>query len=87
MTTYSHDESSSQLSALIDAFDSLPIISRLEFVANILFDKFGSLDSEPVGSGEPRDWNSVLASEVLKGAIRVLRSHPTAAQLRTPELP
>jgi len=67
------------MKATIAALNNLPILARLEFVANLLFDHGGSRESSP------RDWHVVTATEVLDGVISVLKTQPQAAQLRRPE--
>jgi hypothetical protein len=62
--------SDSAIEATISAMDSLPVVARLEFVKNLIFDRGGSKDSAP------QDPGLVIASEVLRGVIGVLRKHP-----------
>ena len=65
---------------IVHALNDLPILARLEFVKNIIFDRGGSRDVAP------RDEMLVIATEVLRDVINVLRDHPTAAQLHKPNL-
>jgi hypothetical protein len=65
--------------AVKDAMDDLPILSRLEFVKNLIFDKGGNR------AGVPQDTVLVTACDVLDGVIDVLKKHPRAARLREPE--
>lgn len=67
------------MQATINALNNLPILARLEFVSNLLFDHGGSRESSP------RNWLVVTATEVLDGAITVPKTQPQAAQLRKPE--
>jgi hypothetical protein len=73
------DDVPETLDATISALNSLSILSRLQFVANLLFDNGGSRHSDP------KDWNVVLATEVLGDVIRVINTHPKVAELRRPK--
>jgi len=64
---------------IIDAFDGLPILCRLEFVKNVLLNSGGEKGSNPM------DPTLVVVAEILAGVVEVLEAHPTAAQLRSPE--
>jgi hypothetical protein len=59
--------------------DDLPILARLEFAANLVFDNGGLKDDAGRIPG------LVIAHEVITDVINVLAKHPSSAQLRTPE--
>ena len=61
------------------SLDDLPILARLEFVANLVFDNGGLKDDAGRIPG------LVIAHEVITDVINVLAKHPSAAQLRTPK--
>jgi hypothetical protein len=61
------------------ALNDLPILSRLEFAKNLLMGNGGDRHSLPQVPG------LVIAHEVITEVIAVLKKHPTAAQLRTPQ--
>ena len=65
--------------ATAKAMYDLTIISRLEFVRNLIFDKGGD------GNSIPQDATLVAATDILDGVIDVLIKHPRAARLRNPE--
>lgn len=67
------------LQSTLDAMRGLPILTRLEFAANLVFDRGGDRN------GEPRDWHAVLLNDVLCGVIGVLKTHPEAAELKRPD--
>ena len=62
----------------ISALNDLPIISRLEFAKNMIFDRGGDRHSIP------QDPVLIVVNDVLADVIKVLDKHPQAAQLRTP---
>ena len=64
---------------LITALDDLPILARLEFAKNLVFDRGGDKDNLP------QDPILVIATDVLTSVIDVLKKHPAAANLRAPE--
>jgi hypothetical protein len=64
---------------MADATDDLPILSRVEFAKNLIFDHGGDRNNLP------QDPILITAVEVLSGVIQVLRANPTAASLRSPE--
>ena len=69
----------SLLETSVEAFDNLPILTRLEFVRNLLVingGEFGSIPQDPV---------MVMAGEIVKGVIEVLAARPRTAKLRSPE--
>ncbi len=68
------------LQATINAINDIPIIARLQFAANLLFDRCGG-DRHSEGA----NWNSVIATEVVYSVIRDLEKHPQAANLRSPQ--
>ncbi len=59
-----------------EAFDDLPILSRLEFAKNVMFSRDGDKTAVPV------DPVSMIVTEVLSGVIDILKKHPAAAKLR-----
>lgn len=65
--------------AVVRAMNDLPILARLEFVKNIIFDRGGSRGQDP------QEEALIIAADVLGGIIKVLRANPAAAQLRSPE--
>jgi hypothetical protein len=65
---------------IVFAFDDLPIQARLEFVRNLLLNHGGERRSAPC------DPVLVVAAEVLRGVVRVLKDHPKVAQLRGPKI-
>jgi hypothetical protein len=60
------------------AMDNLPILARLEFAANLVFDAGGIKDTNITVP------ELVIAHDVIKDVIKILEANPTAAQLRTP---
>jgi hypothetical protein len=64
--------------AVVAAMNTLPILARLEFVKNIIFDRGGSRDSDP------QEEMLIIATEVLEGVIDILKKNQTVAQLETP---
>lgn len=62
---------------VVEAFWDLPIQFRLEFVKNLLLNNGGEKDSRP------NNPNLVVAAEVVKEVIEVLKAHPKAAALRS----
>ena len=58
------------------AMDDLPILARVEFVKNIIFDRGGSRDSYP------HDETLVIATDVLDGVVEILRKNRVVAQFR-----
>lgn len=77
-TTNSNDEPET-LKSTVYALSDLPILTRLEFAANLVFDRGGDRSSEP------RDWHAVLLNDVLRGVIGILKTHPEAAALERPD--
>jgi hypothetical protein len=67
------------IKSVVRSLDDLPILVRLEFARNIIFNRGGDETSEP------QDAVLVTATKILNGIIEVLRAHPQAAGLRTPE--
>jgi hypothetical protein len=67
------------LKATVYALNNLPILTRLEFAANLVFDRGGDR------SGLPVDWHAVLLNDILRGVIGVLKTHPEAAGLERPD--
>jgi hypothetical protein len=65
--------------ATINAMNDLPVIARLEFVRNIIFDRGGDKHSIP------QDSALITAKEVLDGVIKALRNNPTLSRLNAPE--
>lgn len=65
--------------AVVAAMNTLPILARLEFVKNIIFDRGGSRSSDP------QEEVLIIATEVLDGVIEVLKKNQTVAQLGTPK--
>jgi hypothetical protein len=65
--------------SVVRALDDLPLLARLEFVRNIILNRGGDEASTP------QDSVLVTATKVLNGTIEILRAHPQAAGLRTPE--
>ena len=68
------------LQPTIDALEGLSIIARLEFAANLLFDRVGG-DRTSI---DP-NWSAGVATETVRSVIDVLKAHPNAANLRAPE--
>jgi len=66
------------IAATIAALDDLPIISRLEFAKNLVFDNGGDRHRLP------QDPVLIVVNDTLADVIEVLKKHPPAAQLRTP---
>lgn len=62
---------------VVEAFWDLPIQFRLEFVKNLLLNNGGEKGSHP------NNPNLVVAAEVIKEVIEVLKAHPEAAALRS----
>lgn len=62
--------------SVVGAMDDLPILERLQFAKNLIFDKGGD------GASVPQDPTLVVATEVITGVIQVLKAHPRAAKLR-----
>lgn len=65
--------------ATISAINNLPVLERLEFAKNIIFDNGGDKHSIP------QDAALITANEVLDGVIKELRSKPTPPRLKAPE--
>jgi len=63
------------------AMNDLPILARLEFAANLVFDVGGIKDANITVP------ELVVAHGVLSDVIKILEENPSAAQLRTPKLP
>jgi hypothetical protein len=63
---------------LIQSFDDLPILARLEFVSNLICKKLGDSDDPS------RDKALAVADGVLNEVIRVLKTVPNIADLRGP---
>jgi hypothetical protein len=72
------DQQKELIAATIHALNDLPIISRLEFAKNLVFDKGGDRHNVP------QDPVLIVINSVLEDVIRVLEKHPQAAQLRSP---
>jgi hypothetical protein len=66
--------------AIVKAMDDLPILARLQFVKNIIFDRAANLDIP-----EQCEEVLIIAHNVLNGVVEVLEANPTSAQLRSPE--
>jgi len=79
MTAEENKATPKLLMATVDALNDLPILARLEFVKNVIFGSGGNKD------GLPQNPVLILAHDVLSDIIEVLKKHPTAAGLRTPE--
>ncbi len=75
MSTGDH-ENVGLLEATVSALDSLPILARLEFVKNLIFDRGGDKHCHS------KDLVLVAAATVLDGVITVLKKHPDSAGLR-----
>lgn len=80
MTQDAKNLQETQIKELIDAFSDLPILARLEFVANILLQREGDLEEDDA----PIDTNIAVAQRVLWGAIHILRTVPQVDDLRGP---
>jgi hypothetical protein len=65
------------LKEVISALDDLPIIARLEFARNLVCNRAGDEDDLSM------DPALMVAGEVISDVIRVLRTAPRVAQLRT----
>jgi hypothetical protein len=64
-----------------DCFLDVPLLAKLRFVSSLLMSNggyVGNTNCDPV---------QVAAAEILKGAIELLVSHPTAANLTYASLP
>jgi uncharacterized protein YehS (DUF1456 family) len=66
-----------QVAELAEAFDRLPLVERLHFVANMISRRIGGEDDQPYD-----DVNLVVAQEVLWSAIRLAASIPNVDQFR-----
>jgi uncharacterized protein YehS (DUF1456 family) len=66
-----------QVAELAEAFDRLPLVERLHFVANMISRRIGGEDDQPYD-----DVNLVVAQEVLWSAIRLAGSIPNVDQIR-----
>jgi len=64
---------------VVDAMNDLTILARLEFAKNIVFGNGGNK------GGYPQNPALILAHDVLSDVIDVLKKHPKAGGLRTPE--
>ena len=79
MNNETEKQNTELIMATASAMDNLPIIYRLEFVKNLIFDKGGD------ANGLPNDGVLILAFDVLNDVIDVLRKTPKVAQLGAPE--
>lgn len=70
------------IARVASAFDDLPIVARIEFAKNLVFDRDGDKHSLPADG--PQSAVSILAVEILDGVIEVLKAHPAAAKLNDP---
>jgi len=61
------------------AMSTLPVLARLKFVKSIILMRGGDRDDAQ------HDAALVTAGDILEGVIDVLKKHPKAARLRTPE--
>lgn len=64
---------------LVDAFDDLPVLARLEYASNLVCTRAGDPGDNKF---DPALW---VAGNLLNGTIKVLRAVPNAANIRTPE--
>jgi hypothetical protein len=65
--------------AVVRAMNDLPILARLEFVKNIIFDRGGSRGQDT------QEEVLIIAADVLGGVIEDLKANHTVAQLRSPQ--
>jgi hypothetical protein len=56
--------------AIVNAMNGLPVLARLEFVKNIIFDRGGSRDSAP------QDEALIVANDVLRDIIELVKKSP-----------
>lgn len=56
--------------AVVNAMNGLPLLARLEFVKNIIFDRGGSRDSAP------QDEALIVANDVLRDVIELVKKLP-----------
>jgi hypothetical protein len=68
------------IDSVVHAMDDASILVRLEFAKNLVFDNGG--DPNAMTSTDPA---LVVADKILESVIEVLRGHPAAAQLKSPE--
>ena len=64
---------------LVLGFDDLPILARLEYASNLVCTRAGDPGDDKF---DPTLW---IAGEMLWEVIKVLRTVPHVAQVRTPE--
>jgi hypothetical protein len=67
------------IDATVSALNDLPILARLEFAKNMVFHVGGDKN------GLPQDLVLIAVHDVLDDIAEVLKKHPAAAQLRSPE--
>ena len=79
MTEEPEEKQNELVTATISALNDLPLLSRLEFAKNLILERGGNRHSWP------QDAVLVVANDVLADVIQILKRHPLAAQLRTPE--